>query len=99
MNAEGTAEVRLGVLIAELKGVNVWRDQPFLPLELIAHQILQDGEIDVQQRRKGPDVNDVLKQEPLSGIGVFPEANFRQGKADVVDIVPKKRGSNGFVLS
>ncbi len=49
-----------------------------------------DGEIDVQQRGQGPHVNDVLEQQPLPRIGVFPEANFRQGKADVVDIVPKE---------
>src|SRR5690606_26334069 len=56
-DAEGALEVLGGVLVAELEGVDVGGHELFLALELLADEILEDIELQVQQGRQGPDVD------------------------------------------
>ena len=56
---------------AELQRVDVGVEQLLLALELLADQLLDLGDIDVEQRRQRADIDDVLEQLALARVGVF----------------------------
>ena len=86
-HAQRAVEVRSGVVVAELQGVHVGRDQLFLALELAADHFPEHVEPHVQQRGQGADVDDVLEQLALAGVMVFLDAHVHQRHADHVHVL------------
>ena len=68
--------------MADLERLQVGVDQLVLALESLAQQRFDDAKLDVEQRRKRADINDVLVQLALSRVGIF-------GGADSVSGMPR----------
>ena len=87
VDTNGAVKMGTGVLVPQLKRIDVGGNQLFLALELVSHQILEHVEIYVHQGRQSTHIDDILEQQALAGIGVFPQANIGERYADVVDIL------------
>jgi hypothetical protein len=71
----------------EMERVEVGIDQLFLRAELLGDELLGGLDVHVQQRTKGPDIDDVLEQLALAGIGVFAIADRGQRHSDDGDVL------------
>ena len=81
----------LDPVAAELQRLDVGIDQLFLALELLAEQPLDLRRVDVEQHRQRADIDDVLEQLALAGIGVGGVGDGGQRHADHVDVVAEHR--------
>jgi hypothetical protein len=61
-----------------------------------ATRVLQNIEINIQQRRQSADVNNVLEQQPLPGIGEFAATDLSKGNADVMNVVAQHAQIHGL---
>ena len=61
MDPERALKVRSGVLVPHLQCMNIGGDQLFFALELLADQIFENREIDIQQCRQRADIDHIFK--------------------------------------
>ena len=76
---------------AEMKRVHVGADQLLLAFELLAEQPHDHLGLDAEQRRERAEIDDVLEQLALAGIGVFAIADRGQRHAEHGDVVAELR--------
>ncbi len=84
------------VLAAHVERLDVGLDQLVLALELLADQHLDHLDVDVEQRRQGADIDDVLEQLALARVRVFAVADLGQRHADEIDVVAEPRARQGL---
>ena len=84
-------EIVLGVDASHVHRVHVGFEQRLLALVLLADQLCDFFRVDIEQRGKRADVDDVLEQLALARVGVLPVADFRQRNADDGDVVAELR--------
>src|ERR1700730_12680101 len=75
-----------------MQRVQIRFNQGVLAAELLADQLFDRRDVDVQQRRQRAEVDDVLEQLALPGVGIFAVADRRQRRTDDVDVVAEFRG-------
>ena len=78
--------MRRSELVPHLQRMNIGGDEFFFALELLADQILKDRKVDIKQRRQRANVNHVLEQLPLPGVGVFAQTHLGERNAKVVNV-------------
>ena len=82
----------LGRIVAsQSQRLDVGVDELFLALVLLAEQLLDRVLVDVEQDREHTEIDDVLEQLALAGVGVGGVADRRQWRADDIDVVSKGR--------
>ncbi len=84
-------DMLLDPVAAEIQRLDVGIDQLFLALELLAEQPLDFRLVDVEQDRQRADVDDVLEQLALAGVGVSRVGDRRERHADHVDVLAEHR--------
>ena len=89
--ADRAIEIHHRPVAAEMQRLLVGVDQLLLALELLADQLLDLGDIHVEQRRERADIDDVLEQLALARVGVFAIADLGQRHADDGDVVAEFR--------
>ena len=89
--ANRAGEMRLRIFMADVQRLDIWRDEFFLALELLADQGFDDRDLDVEQRRERADIDDVLEELAQTRFLVTPVADFGQRHADNRDVVAEFR--------
>ncbi len=87
----GMIDVHHHPVAAEMQRVPVGVEQLLLALELLADQLLDLGNVHVEQRGQRADIDDVLEQLALARIGIFAIADRGQRHADDGDVVAEFR--------
>src|SRR6202035_5778189 len=96
-HAERTLEAGLRVIMADLERVKIGGDQLVIALEPLADQRLDGAKLNVEQRRKRADVNDVLIELALPRVGIFRGADLGQRHAQDLDVVAGQKMRDGPV--
>ena len=76
---------------AEVQRLDVGIEQLLLALELLAEQPLDLVLVDVEQDRQRADIDDVLEQLALAGVGIGGVGDGGQRHADDVDVLAEHR--------
>ena len=84
--AERAGEAALRVLVAEAQRAAVGLDQLVLALEPLGDQLLEHGEVDVEQRGERADIDHVAVELALARLGIVRRADFGQRHADDRDV-------------
>ena len=92
LKPDRACEVHHRPVAAEMQRVLVGGEQLLLALVLLLDQLLDFGNVHVDQRRQRAQIDDVLEQLALARIGVFAVADRGQGHADDGDVVAELRG-------
>ncbi len=87
----GQLEVLERVVTSELQRLDVRLQQRLLALVLFREQLLDFGGVDVEQRREGADIDDVLEQLALPRVAVGRIADLGERHADEVDVLAELR--------
>ena len=78
-----------------LSALKIGGDQLVLALEPLADQRLDGAKLDVEQRRKRADINDVLVELALPRVGIFRGADLGQRHAQDLDVVAGQKMRDG----
>jgi len=89
-------QVLAGVVAAEVECLQVGVEKLLLALVLFAEELLDFLWVDVEQRRQGADVDDVLEQLPFARVAVGIVADLGQRHAEDVDVAAQARARYGF---
>ena len=96
LEADRAGEMLERVIAADMERLKVRRDQLVLALELLADQRLDFLDVDVEQSGERADINDVLEQLALAGVGVLTVADRSERHADHGDAVAEFRCGQGL---
>ena len=86
LDRQRAVEVVEHVVAADLQGMDVRRDQIVLALVLHRDHAGDDLEIDVDEGRQRAEIDDVLEQRPVLGIGELGQHQLRDRYADAMDV-------------